>query len=104
MYLLLYIFLISLLHPNLIQPAHLDTLSKIHVLFEWEQEPNTLEYNLQISTSNTFDQLIVDTVLTNLIYIDKYNINWNGDYYWRLRTRNPEHNFREWIDEKVFHI
>ena len=43
------ILLISLLKADLLTPKDGTTLSKIHVLFEWEQEPNAIEYNFQIS-------------------------------------------------------
>ena len=49
---------INSLKANFLTPENLDTLSKTHVLFEWEQEPLTIEYNLQISDTEIFEQII----------------------------------------------
>ena len=99
MHYLLIILLLSLLNANLLQPEDLDMLSKIHVLFEWEQEPNVDEYNLQISSSNNFNELLLDTTLNNLIFIDKNNLNWNNEYFWRDKPISGN-----WIDTNYFSI
>jgi len=98
---LLIIFLFNSLNAGLINPENLDTLSTIHVLFEWKQEPNALEYNLQIAPSNNFNQLLLDTNLNDIIFIDKNNINWNDQYYWRVRPVF-NNNLESWIDTNIF--
>ena len=71
---LLFILLLNFLNAELIKPTNLDTLSKIHVLFEWEQEPYALGYNFQISVDEFFNDIILDTNIYNIIYIDKNNL------------------------------
>ena len=46
---LILIILVSFLFSNLLKPEYADTLSSIHILFEWDQEPDAIEYNIQIS-------------------------------------------------------
>ena len=61
-----YIFII-LLHStaiaNLIRPEDGQELTYIHMLFEWEQEPNAISYNLQVSNQQSFINVIL-TVTT----------------------------------------
>jgi len=91
-------------YGDLIRPADVDELNYIHVLFEWEQEPDAIGYNLQVSTQQFFNNLVLDTVETTTIYIDKYNFNWNENYHWRVRPIfnfvGPE--YGNWIDQYSF--
>ena len=59
---LLIILLLNFLNAELIKPENLDTLSRIYVLFEWEQELYASEYNLQISLTDDFNNLLLDTI------------------------------------------
>ena len=45
---------------NLIRPENGDELHYIHIFFEWEQEPDAIGYNLQVSTQQFFNNLILD--------------------------------------------
>ena len=70
---------------NLIRPIHSDELNYIHVLFEWEQEPDVLSYNLQVSTDQTFNNIILDIDEISTVYIDVDHLNWDDIYFWRVR-------------------
>ena len=50
---------------KIIKPENLDILCYTHVLFEWDQEPNTESYNSQISNSTSFDNLISDVMVND---------------------------------------
>lgn len=97
------ILLISLLKADLLTPEDGTTLSKIHVLFEWEQEPNAIEYNFQISNTITFNEVLLDTNVYSLIYIDKTHLDWEKEYFWRVKPIEHDHS-DEWIDIKSFSI
>ena len=98
----IFIFFICSLKADLLTPENLDTLSKIHVLFEWEQEPLAIEYNLQISDTETFNQILLDTNIFNLIYIDKNYLDWENQYFWRVKPVFEDDN--DWINTKSFFI
>ena len=86
-YIIPFLFLLnSFAFGNLIRPSDGDELNYIHVLFEWEQQPDAIGYNLQVSAQQFFNNLILDVDVTSTIYIDTAHFNWNDNYYWRLRT------------------
>jgi len=101
-YIYIFIYFICSLKADLLTPENLDTLSKTHILFEWEQEPLAIEYNLQISNTEIFDQILLDTNILNLIYIDKNYLEWEKQYFWRVKPIFE--NASNWINTKSFFI
>ena len=99
---LIVIILLNLLNAELIKPENLDTLSKTHVLFEWDQEAYASEYNLQISSSNNFSELLLDTALNDLVFIDIDNLFWNNQYFWRVQPIFENQNSDNWINTNSF--
>ena len=88
---LLHILLFSsFIWAGLISPTNGGNLTYIHVLFEWEEEPNAIEYEFQLSVSEDFNNPLVSTNTTDLFYIDKDNINWESNYFWRVRASAGE--------------
>ena len=79
------LFIISTLFADIIKPEFGQDLRSVHILFEWEQEPNAIEYNLQISDSFTFNNIIADISEETTSYIEKNNLDWDQSYYWRVR-------------------
>ena len=75
----------SLILSNTIIPENNSTLNYVHVLFEWEQEPGAVEYKLNISADNNFNVIILDTTVNSLVFIDKDNIEWSHNYFWRIK-------------------
>ena len=75
----------SLILSNTIIPENNSTLNYVHVLFEWEQEPGAVEYRLNISADNNFNVIILDTNVNSLVFIDKDNIEWSHNYFWRIK-------------------
>ena len=81
-----YNFLLSsVLYGDNISPVNNSILNYVHVLFEWEQIPDALEYRLQVSTESDFSVPVTDTTVSSLIYIDKENIEWSSNYFWRIK-------------------
>ena len=56
-------FLISSLSADLIRPGNGETINYTHVVFEWEQEPDAHSYSIQVSTTPSFDQVLLKTAL-----------------------------------------
>ena len=79
-------FIGSFLYGELIAPSNGDNLRYTHILLEWEQEPDAISYNLQVSDNQNFFNSIIDINETTTIYIDTENFNWNSNYYWRVRS------------------
>ena len=98
------ILLISILKADLLTPENESILSRIHVLFDWEQEPNAIEYNLQISNTITFNEILLDTNIYDLIYIDKAHLDWEKEYFWRVKPLLEYEQFDNWINTKSFSI
>ena len=63
---------------SLIRPVDGKELNYIHIFFEWEQEPDAIGYNLQVSAQQSFNSLLLDVNEESTIYVDKDNLNWNG--------------------------
>ena len=67
--------LFSISFADVLSPEDGTTLNYIHVLFEWEQVPQAVEYRLIINNGTS----IVET--ESLIYIMELN-DWNASYDW----------------------
>jgi len=88
---LLHILLFSsFIWAGLTTPQNNATLTYIHVLFEWEEEPNATGYEFQLSGSEDFNNPLVSTNTSDLFYIEKVNINWQSSYYWRVRPEGGD--------------
>ena len=57
---ILFIVLFTFLRSELISPENNELLKTIHVWFEWKQEPDASQYNLQISRDPLFSNLVQD--------------------------------------------
>ena len=99
-----YIFLaiISFLTPNVL-PVDGSNLNYTHVLFEWTQIENANSYEIQISEEIDFSSILTSESSQSLIYIEKNTIDWNSQYYWRVRGLDFENNFEsDWSDTFSF--
>ena len=55
--LFIYILIISFSYADLNKPESGGNLRYIHILFEWDQEPDAVRYNLQASTEQSFNNI-----------------------------------------------
>ena len=81
------LFLLMLNHAQgaLLSPHNNAHLNQIYVLFEWEQIPETNEYQLQIAENSDFTTNMNQINKSILVHIERDLIDWNKTYYWRLR-------------------
>jgi len=99
---LLFIFY-SLLFSALLHPENGANEKTIHILFEWNQIPNANYYNLQVSTQQSFNTMLIDIDNTTTVYIETNNLDWNDTYYWRVRGIDENGNNGSW-DTSFFNI
>ena len=85
-------------------PEDGQQLSSIYVLFEWGQEPDAIEYNIQISDDDLFNNILLDFNESNTIYIEKNVLSWDNTFYWRVRPIYIDNSYGDWIDESMFII
>ena len=102
-YFLIILSLVSLAFSDLLKPDS-ATLTTIHVLFEWEQEPDAVEYNIQASNSISFNNLYINTNTESTVYIEKNAFDWGNNVYWRVRPIYSDGSNGEWVDTRYFSI
>ena len=89
-YCTLYLFFIqtlffTILNGGLVTPTNNSELNYIHVLFEWDQVPGASSYNIEIAYDSQFNEIIKVATVTSLVFIEKESIDWDSNYYWRVR-------------------
>ena len=100
--LILFMLLCSFIRSELILPEDGDFLKTIHVWFEWNQEPDASSYNFQISQDETFDSIIKDIEIIKPLYIEKDEIDWDSNYFWRVRSIYVDGSYSNWIGQSSF--
>ena len=95
--------LLSLANAELNHPVNQQEISYIHVLFDWDQEPDAIGYNLQVS--NMQQDIILDIESQTPLYIENTGqFNWDKSYLWRVRPKYIDESFGQWIDTLMFKI
>jgi len=92
----------TLCRADLLFPEKGQELNYIHVLFDWDQEPNAILYNLQISSLESFNNIILDVHEETTLYIAKDTLEWESTYYWRVRPIYNNDNIGQWSEESYF--
>ena len=85
-YLLIILSFVSFLFSDLLKPQNQSILSSIYILFEWEQEPDAIEYNIQIADDESFETILLDFNTSNTLHIEKNIIDWDNIFFWRVRS------------------
>jgi len=92
--------------PTLKSPASASTVSNLTPKLEWNAPSGAVSYGIQISTSSSFANLLVnETGITDLYYdIAARILNWNTTYYWRVNARNSFGSTSSWSTSRYFKI
>ena len=98
------LLLVNFIYADLLKPANNTELNYTHVLFEWEQVYQAENYNFQLSTDLSFNNMLVDIIDETTLYIHKTDITWNSSYYWRVRPILSDDSYGNWIDTYSFII
>ena len=96
--------LLSFSFSELIKPSDGDFLGYIHISFEWDQEPDAIEYNLQVSNTDSFDEILLNTNESSTVYIEKDVFDWDSIFYWRVRPIYTDGVNGDWINTSSFTI
>ena len=90
--------------PVLKSPASASTVSNLTPRLEWNASSGAVSYGVQVSTSSSFTNLLVnDSGITNLYYdIAPGILNWNTTYYWRVNARNSFGSTSSWSSSWYF--
>ena len=88
--LLIFFCLFSFSRSELNNPPNGSELNYIHVKFEWDEVIGTLEYEFQLSNSQNFDLILKNINVSNIYHIEKYLINWESKYYWRVKPKQGD--------------
>ncbi|MCH6236486.1 LamG-like jellyroll fold domain-containing protein [Cognataquiflexum rubidum] len=74
---------------SLISPTNLAVVGSSSILFEWENQPNTGFYRLDISEQSNFSNLAFSksSITGTSLIVD--GLEANKTYFWRVRTSNP---------------
>ena len=99
---LIYLGFLQILNSQLVLPTNNSVLNYIHVLFEWNQYPNSESYKLEISTDSLFHNITRTATVNSLIYIEKETIDWGSKYYWRIRPIFEDSFTSDWSETYHF--
>ena len=89
---------------GLITPEDNSTLNHLHVLFEWEQEPNANYYHFQLSDDIMFTNIINSIYDSTLIIILNEKLDREADFYWRVKPYFSNDSSGQWLDTSFFNI
>lgn len=89
--------------PVLISPVSDITVFDNQPTFEWSPVNNASQYNLEVSSTEAFDEIVID--------VDTYNSNYavssplaNNSYYWRVRTKGNEGLWGDYSSPESFEV
>ena len=91
-------------NDSLLRPLNYSSLTTVYVPFEWMQQPNSVSYNLQISTDNAFNSTVLDTLIDDVMLLEKNSLEWNTSYWWRVRSLDQNNNYSDWLGLNIFEI
>jgi hypothetical protein len=103
LFILLSGLIVSPCSASLQKPSDGQFINYIHILFEWDQEPDAEKYQIQVSQSESFDSILFSDTTDLTLFIDQEHIDWDENYFWRIRALNENDVPGPWIDVSVFH-
>jgi hypothetical protein len=92
------------LAPTLKAPANGSTVPALTPRLEWNASSGAVSYGVQVSTSSSFKNLLVnETGITNVYYdIASGILNWKTTYYWRVNARDSFGSTSGWSASRRF--
>ena len=90
--------------PVLKSPASRSTVSNLTPRLEWNASNGAVSYGLQVATSSSFANVVVnETGITDLFYdVLGGTLNWNTIYYWRVNAVNSYNSTSSWSSYRYF--
>ena len=96
------IIVFQLIKGNLIQPENGSTINTTHILFEWQQIQYANQYQLQLCYDDLFSNCLPILSSTSLMIIVKDGINWDSDYFWRIKPIFTNGSEGDWGNQSSF--
>jgi hypothetical protein len=90
--------------PALRSPARGSTVPSLTPRLEWNASSGAVSYGIQVATSLSFTDLVVNaTGIAELYYdISPEILNWNATYYWRVNAVNSYNSTSRWSSYRYF--
>ena len=90
--------------PTLKLPASGSTVPGLAPRLEWNASSGAVCYGIQVATSSSFTNLIVNEAeITDLFYdVPGGILNWNTTYYWRVNAVNSYNSTSRWSSYRYF--
>ena len=98
---IIFVFMNAFGFGDLIRPSGGQELNYIHILFEWDQEPDAEKYQIQFSQTESFDPILFTDSSTTPLFIDTAHFEWSQFYHWRVRPVN-NNNMGQWSNPSSF--
>jgi hypothetical protein len=82
------VFSVRIKHPapTLLGPARLSTVDSLKPTFTWSTVVGATGYQIQVSESRSFLDLVVNRNVLSPVFIPIKNLNAKTTYYWRVRV------------------
>lgn len=71
-----------------LHPDSLDALQSLKPLMSWEADENADQYTIQLSTSSTFESLVVSSTISTNNFSPSFNLEGETTYFWRVKGFN----------------
>ena len=94
--------LLSFSYAGLVSPTDQALLHYTHILFEWEQIPETNYYEIEIAEDSEFSNSIFNTTDNTLCFIEENIIEWSHSYFWRVRSISDAGIVDDWSSPFIF--
>src|SRR5690606_27985610 len=79
----------------------------IYPYFGWTPVAGAERYQIQIASGLGFDDMVDDVTLYNATSYTQpewRNLDFGGDYYWRVRAKDAQGNTTNWSSEQSFFL
>jgi len=73
--------------PPLSTPVNMATNQDITPVFNWQADPNVLEFTIEIATDSGFANIVESAITTASVY-QATSLNYDTDYFWRVIGTN----------------
>lgn len=92
------------LDSQLIEPKFNEIINSTHVLFEWKQQQYADSYLIEVCENSDFSNCEISESSSSLIQIITNNLNWNTEYFWRVKALSEFFTIENWMDSSQFRI
>jgi hypothetical protein len=86
--------------PELVSPANASIELPINVSLSWKTAPRAVEYVLEVAGDNTFNELVIDSTLSDTT-LEAIGLDYLTDYYWRVKATNTSGE-SDYSEERTF--